>query len=100
MKAEIGKRYALIQGGRCHWKFDITTLPEWHAGISVVEITGLMPEPDEGDLFDGTTFSKPPVPPAPPVPPREPGSAELMRALVKKGLITEVEVRAELPKGL
>jgi hypothetical protein len=70
MKAEIGRRYALIQDGRCHWKFDTSTLPEWHDGLLAVDITNLFPEPDEGDLFDGVTFSKPPVPPVAPPPPR------------------------------
>ena len=67
MKADVQKRYALIQDGKCHWKFDITTLPEWHDGLQVVDITDLPAEPDEGDLFDGERFSKPPaLPPAPP----------------------------------
>jgi hypothetical protein len=65
MRAEPGKRYALIQGGRCHWKFDITTLPEWHDGLHTVDITNLNPEPDEGDLFNGVTFFPPPPPPPP-----------------------------------
>ena len=95
MRAEPGKRYALIQNGRCHYTFDIATLPEWHDGLQVVDITDLPREPDEGDLYDGVTFSKPPAPPAPAS--RASGNAELVNALIKKGIITRGEIEAELP---
>jgi len=95
MRAEPGKRYTIIQGGRCHWKFDISTLPEWHDGLQVVDITDLPREPDEGDLYDGVAFSKPPAPPAPAS--RTPGNTELVNALIKKGIITRGEIDAELP---
>jgi hypothetical protein len=58
MLTPVGKRFAQIQDGRCLWKFDSTTLPEFKEGsFQFVEIT--TPEPDEGDLFNGTTFYKP-----------------------------------------
>jgi hypothetical protein len=88
MKAELGKRYAIIQNGRCHWKFDITTLPVWHDGLHVVELG--TPEPDEGDLFDGVTFSKPA-----PLAPEVDSVEALRRALVRKGILTDVEIDAE-----
>lgn len=95
MIAEVGKRYAIIQGGRCHWKFDITTLPEWHDELQVVDITGVTPEPEEGDIFDGTSFSKPVVSQvAERV--RQPGARELIRALIKRGVITQQDVDDEL----
>ena len=95
MKAIIGKRYTIIQNARCHFKFDIATLTEWHDGLQVVDITDLPREPDEGDLYDGVTFSKPPAPPAPAS--RASGNAELVNALIKKGIITRGEIEAELP---
>ena len=70
-KAEAGHRYAVIQDGQCHWKFDTTTLPEWHDALRIVDITALIPEPDEGDLYDGAVFSKPIVPPSAPPATRE-----------------------------
>jgi len=95
MKAIIGKRYAQIANGRCHWKFDHLTLPEWADGaFEVVDITDLPREPDEGDLYDGVTFSKPPAPPVPAS--RTSGNAELVNALIKKGVITRGEIDAEL----
>jgi len=57
-----------------------------------VDITDLAREPDEGDLYDGTTFSKPPAPAS-----RASGNAELVNALIKKGIITRGEIDAELP---
>ena len=66
MKAEIGKRYAQIFNGKCHWKFDITTLPEWQdSAFQVVDITGMNPEPAEGDIYDGVMFVTPSAPPGP-----------------------------------
>jgi hypothetical protein len=66
MRAEPGKRYAQVVGGVCRWRFDITTLPEWHdAAFLAVDITALNPEPGEGDLYNGSVFSKPPAPPPP-----------------------------------
>ena len=63
MKADIGKRYAQILNDKCHWKFDITTLPEWQdTAFQVVDITNYNPEPQEGDLFDGMNFTVPPIP--------------------------------------
>ncbi len=49
MRAESGKRYCIIQSGRVHWKFDASLLPEWHDGLQTVDITGLVPEPAEGE---------------------------------------------------
>ena len=68
MKAKIGKRYAQIIQGKCHWKFDISTLPEWQDdAFQVIDITRMNPEPVEGAPFDGTNFGpyiKAPSPPS------------------------------------
>jgi len=63
MKAIPGRRYAQLVNGTCRWRFDAATLPEWaDGGFDVVDITDLPQEPDEGDLYDGSTFTKPPGP--------------------------------------
>lgn len=95
-KAEISRRYALIQDGHCHQKFDITTLPEWADTLQVVDITNLPVEPSEGDLhLGGTAFQKPAPPP--PIPPRTVGGPlELQKALIRKGIVTQAEINAEL----
>ena len=90
MIAEPGRRYAIIQDGRCHWKFDITTLPACHDGIQTVDITNLQPEPNEGDLFDGVAFMKPPASPAPP---RPKDIVDIVRELPPE---RRAELRAEL----
>lgn len=81
MKAEPGKRYAQVIKGKCHWKFDISTLPEWNQDDTrwlTIDITSMFPEPDEGDLYDGVSFSKPSVPT-----PKEPDPLAGLREALK-----------------
>jgi hypothetical protein len=59
MKAQENKTYAQIIGGKCHWIFTASDLPEWNDNdIDVVDITGL--GVNVGDLFDGVGFTATP----------------------------------------
>lgn len=55
MKAQRGKVYALVQGGRAHQIFTIDELPEWHDGLLVLEVTNLGVE--VGDVYNEETNS-------------------------------------------
>jgi len=37
-------------GKRGHYKFEAEAKPEWHPSIILVDITGMEPEPNEGDV--------------------------------------------------
>ncbi|WP_166359274.1 tail fiber assembly protein [Pseudomonas akapageensis] len=56
--------YAYIQDGLLHWKFESEEPPEFAPNITIVDITGEHPMPEEGWLFDGQAFSPPPPPSA------------------------------------
>jgi len=58
MKAEVGRVYAQIQRGKCHWLFSAEELPEWNNNqCPAIDVTGNVPE--VGDDWDGATFNKP-----------------------------------------
>lgn len=62
MRAEQGRTYAQIVGGKCHWIFTAAELPEWNNDqVPAVDVTGNVPS--VGDLWDGAVFSSPPPPP-------------------------------------
>lgn len=46
-------------GTKGHYKFEAESKPEWHPSIILVDITGMEPEPNEGDVWDGTAFFSP-----------------------------------------
>ncbi|MDR3398734.1 MAG: phage tail assembly chaperone [Pandoraea sp.] len=56
------KTFAQILDGRLHWKFEAEEQPEFAPDFKVMEITGFMPTPNEGDLWDGKHFAAPPPP--------------------------------------
>jgi hypothetical protein len=66
MTAEPGRTYAQILGGKLHWIFTVNDLPEWaedgEFAIQVIDVTDLDPAPQVGWLWNGSTFSEPPVP--------------------------------------
>lgn len=62
MKAQPGKQYAVMNGGRVAQITDINTLPEWsEAHITVIEIPQGQ-TPSIGDVYANGTFSPPPAP--------------------------------------
>lgn len=66
MKSEKGKTYAQIVDSELHWVFTQADLPEWKdEAFLVVDITGMNPTPNVGDLWDGVQFTKPVKPPKP-----------------------------------
>lgn len=58
MLAEIGKTYAQVLDGKCHWIFTSVELPEWNENdIETVDITGK--DVKVGDIFIDGIFSTP-----------------------------------------
>ena len=54
-KAQLGKTYAQIVNGRCHWIFTQVQLPEYNDNhIQVVDVTGNVPS--VGDDWNGSSF--------------------------------------------
>lgn len=91
MKAEQGRTYALVVKGAVRQIFDASTLPEWHDGLTVVDVTGNIPV--VGALYDGIGFITPPVAPTPPRPRSRSEALEL--ALIRKGVLSAQEVEDE-----
>ena len=60
MKAEIGKTYVLVQEGKAHQIFTASTLPEWHDGLTVLDITNK--DVSIGDNYSNGVFTKSPPP--------------------------------------
>jgi hypothetical protein len=56
------KKFAQVLNNRLHWKFEQSLQPEFAPEILIVEITGLVPEPQEGWGWDGKQFLAPPTP--------------------------------------
>jgi hypothetical protein len=82
MKAEIGKRYAQIVGGKCHWIFTSAELPEWQDDAFVtVDVTD-KPQVVTGYIHDGGDAFSPP-------PPRDPAeiAEEARRAALRADAI-------------
>src|ERR1700752_866578 len=67
MQAQLGRTYAQIVNGKCHWIFNQGLLPEWKDdAFLVVDITGANPMPQVGWIHQsGATFPAPPGPTAP-----------------------------------
>ena len=59
-KAQVGKNYAQVVDGKCHWIFTSDDLPEWHDDLPVVDVTGQ--DVAQGDVWNGSSFEKPPAP--------------------------------------
>lgn len=60
--AEKDHTYAQILHGVVHWVFTHDQLPEWDdAAFDAVDVTNLVPQPQQGWLYDGSTFSEPPI---------------------------------------
>jgi hypothetical protein len=56
------KIFAQVQDERLHWKFEQEEFPEFAPDLVIVEITGSAPMPEEGWVFDGEAFLRPPPP--------------------------------------
>jgi hypothetical protein len=70
--------------GKLHWKFDAPSPPQYAPTFVFVDITGVVPAPQEGWLWNGTVFSAPPAPALVPIP----GAALL------DSILTEPELEA------
>lgn len=66
---EVKMRYAQIFNGTAHWIFDAPTMPEFASNIVLVDVTNVVPSPQEGWLYDGVSFIAPLPPPLRPLPP-------------------------------
>lgn len=65
MVAQVGRTYIQVLNGISGWSFTNTELPEWNnAMCPAVDITGVLPQPAVGWLYDGVNFSAPPAPAA------------------------------------
>lgn len=99
MKAENGRTYAQIVGGKCHLTFTVSELPEWADAteqpgnpytIYAVDVTGTVP--NAGDLWDGVKFTAPPAPPVLAPADRPVTASDVLAALIAKGVITQADV--------
>lgn len=53
------KRFAQIQNGKVHWVFEAETCPEFAPYIVIVDITGMIPAPQEGWRYEQGQFIPP-----------------------------------------
>lgn len=56
------KKFGQVLNNKLHWKFEQEQRPEFAPEILIVEITGLVPEPQEGWEWNGKQFLAPPTP--------------------------------------
>lgn len=81
-------KYARIENGEVREVIAFAPAGRFHPSIVFVECHD---DTDERDLYDGATFSKPPIPPAPPPPVLTCTPWQIRKALNQTGLRGAVE---------
>lgn len=86
------KRYARIETGQVkEIREDETALPPFHPSLTWVEVTAVIPAPQEGWSYHATTgvFAAPPPPPTPPIVPDAEGFLQDLQVIFTRARLRQ-----------